>query len=177
MFTFALPRRFATRASAPGLLERRISRTSRSPLTRIFALFSARFAFPGSLGTTRMMPLPPAVAAESAWMLTPAFPSASASAASCPGLFGMLTVSSFAMFSLSPYVESRWVYHRRPSGTLPRHDGSRGHGGRRPSDRRSPRDPRLVLLRLGELRVSDDRRHRVPRPLPHERDEERRRRG
>src|SRR5713101_1693224 len=80
MFTLFLPRRFAARASAPGLLARRTSTILRSPEIRYFFALMARRALAASLSSTTiwMVPAPPPVVAAMLRMLIPASPSAPA---------------------------------------------------------------------------------------------------
>src|SRR2546430_16567480 len=54
MLTLFLPRRYAARASVPGLLARRTSTTLRSPEMRYFFALMARRAFAASLSSTTM---------------------------------------------------------------------------------------------------------------------------
>src|SRR5437867_8369911 len=84
MLTFALPRRFAARASVPGLLARRTSTTLRSLEIRYLFFLMARRAFAASLSSTTMwtIPAPPPVVAAMLFMLIPASPRAPASAPS-----------------------------------------------------------------------------------------------
>jgi hypothetical protein len=68
------------------------SKSAGSSAERIFAAASARLALAASLTTRRILPRPVDSAAQTATILTPAFPRASQTLARTPGLDAALTV-------------------------------------------------------------------------------------